>query len=289
MLSKMGLSLFVIGVMCGSTWAWQTPQVREYEQDGIRYRETRSMVQRPIREVRYVDQQQTYYMQRYRTDLQQQPYTTLVPVTQYECVARLHDWWRIFREPYVAYHYEPYTTWQAQTQIVTVPVTRREVVPQTRTAKVAIPTLRFAAKEQVKTVALGTTDSYTPPPQLASREAPTALLPPPSSAPPQFQSPNLPERTAASRGYTYVPVSRPPAVASADPYNQYAFPPAVNVQPGNRTSQGIYMGTTLINNAFVPPPVATGAAYYGGIARLEGDPPRYGTRAASDSTWQARR
>ncbi len=162
----------------------QPRQPRIYDQNGIRYQETRQMVQVP--DIKYVDQLQTFYAQRFRTDTENRTFTRLVPRTEYECVARLHDWWRVLGQPYVAYHNEPYTTWQRTTETRAVPVTRREVVPQQRTVKVAVPYMRTELRDSW--VAIGPAPGArqqiaaaapvaTPTPQVAANPRPPQQLP----------------------------------------------------------------------------------------------------------------
>jgi len=165
------------------------PTVRIVEENGIRYQETRQIVRQPVQDVRYEDRQQTGYQQRLRTDTQQVNYYAQVPKTQYECVPRLYDWWRVFRGGYVAYGLEPYTTWETQPQSTTVPVTRREVMPVTQTVKVAVPYLRFVEREQVSRVPLGPINP--PAPSVVAAPAPqlTPSFTPPTFIPPSIQPP----------------------------------------------------------------------------------------------------
>ncbi|MEM7312169.1 MAG: hypothetical protein AAF497_03360 [Planctomycetota bacterium] len=181
------------------------PQVlREFDQNGVHYQVVRQTVNQPVRDIRYVDQVQTYYTQRFRTDTENRTYTRLVPSTQYECVARLHDWWRLFGQPYVAYHNEPYTTWHRATETRAVPVTRREVIPQQRTVKVAMPYLRMEPRQVETTVAVG--PARIPQTQVAATPArvpaPTTTPTPPQQLP--APTPQLPNPVAQQQP-TYVP------------------------------------------------------------------------------------
>jgi len=153
------LSLAVVVLMTGSLRAQEAPQpkVRYYIENGVRYMETRTPVKQTVRDIKYVDMPQTFYMQRFRTDLTNRTSTNYVANTKYECVPRLYDWWRVlgvYGQPYVAYGMEPNTTYQPVTQTAQVPVRTREVVQQTRMAKVAVPQLRIVDREQVSRVAV---------------------------------------------------------------------------------------------------------------------------------------
>lgn len=239
-------------LLCCLVWAelacrWavaQTPppaavDVRYYDENGVRFQETRYQVRQPVREVRTVDQPVTEYQTTFRTAWEPRTVTSVVPVTQYEVVPRLHDWWRIFGEPYVAYHLEPYTVWTSVTHSTSVPVTRQETQPQTRTVRLAVPQLRFETQERVTRVALGPSSNFA--------------------------------NGDPSRPTTVAEVTVPqPSIAQA--------------APGG-------FGDLSPNSAAAPqfiPARGGGATGYGGIARLEGDPPRYGTVAGAGG-WQARR
>ena len=155
----------IVGFMVGhgSTMAQEmTPatssddRVRFYrDSNGITWREERSTVRQPLREVQLEPRQQQVYREQYRTQTQQHQYLSYSPVVQYEWVPRLHDWWRIFREPYVAYHLEPQVRWQTRPYTVQVPVAQRELVAESRTVHVPVARLKFEDREQVTRTAMG--------------------------------------------------------------------------------------------------------------------------------------
>ena len=261
---------------------------RYIEENGIRYRVTRAVVRQPVQELRYEDRQQTYYQERYRTDVQPVNYYAQVPVTQYECVPRLYDWWRVFQGGYVAYGMEPYTTFVTQPQSTYVPVTRREVLPVTQTVKVPVPQLRFVEREQVSRVPVGPANS-----SVATTPRPPTYIPP--NIPPTGIRPTyVPPGIAAPR---YVPPTNYANQANG-PYDPNPFG-GWGVATGNRPSlystpayvppsSGGYGGSGLIpppRPNYIPP-IATpsptaGRALpderYGGVARFDGGLPRYGT------------
>ena len=130
-------------------------RVRYYQDSqGTTWREERSVVRQPVRAVQLEPQEQRVYREQYRTQMEQYQYLSYSPVVQYEWVPRLHDWWRVFQQPYVAYHLEPQVQWQARSYAVQVPVTQRELVAETRTAHVPVARLKFEDREQVTRTAV---------------------------------------------------------------------------------------------------------------------------------------
>lgn len=289
------------------------PQVRYIVENGIRYQETRTVVRQPVRDVRYEERQQTGYQQRYRTDVQRVDYYTQVPVTQYEWVPRLYDWWRVFRGGYVAYGMEPYTTFQTVPQSTQVPMTRREVRPFTRTVKVAVPYVRYEDRVQVARVALGPAGSSGTGLAASGNSGSPTYVPPTTVTP--GLSPSPPPSRAASLGRQ--PAVRPPSIPPSDsnPFGSWgvatrrrtppnpapdAFhgtpPRAVQTaNPGQPADpSGNLAGGTTAETTLPPPPNPTRPAgtlalpppigqipspddRYGGVAAFDEDPPRFGS------------
>jgi|GEM_PF-6480603 len=157
----------------------------------------RAVVEQSVAQV-----QQTFYREQYTTEMQDSNQLVYDPVVHYQWTSRWHNWWNPFAEPYVTYQLEPQTVWQPRWQVVRLPVTRRELIPETRTVQVPARRLGFEPL----------------PPDTRLAEAP------------------------------------PPAAPVKTP----ALVDVPSRQP------------------------------FGGIARLENDPPRYGT-GTSDAGWTSRR
>jgi hypothetical protein len=188
---------------------------RYFEEGGITFRETRTKIQQPVQELEYKDEQQTYYRERYITDMQPSAQTVYQPAVQYVWEPRWHGWWRIFEGPHVAYHLVPRSTWQPQVVNYQVPVTRREVIPETRTVRVAVPKLSMKEVENVTRVAVGPAAGRVavPPPPGATAPSMAWNLPP---APVAAQSlPGAPVYIPASPAYAYTPYGVSP------PYSPY--------------------------------------------------------------------
>ncbi len=231
------VTAFILGCCCPLASGQES---RYYEEGGVTYKEIRTKVQQPVRELEYKDEQQTFYRERYVTDMQPSAQTIYQPAVQYSWEPRWHGWWNIIDGPHVAYHLVPRSTWQPQVVNYQVPITRREVMPETRTVRVAVPKLAMQEVESVTRVAVGPAAN-----RAVMAQAPTAPslawnLPAPS--------PVAPVQVA--------PVYIPPATAYAYAPYSYAY-----------------------------------ASPYGGVARLQSDPPRYSNGlggSASQGAWQAR-
>lgn len=255
------------------------PQTRVVTENGVQYRETRTIVRQPVQDVRYEDRPQTIYQQRYRTDNQQVNYYTQVPVTQYECVPRLYDWWRVFQGGYVAYGMEPYTTYQTQPQMTTIPVVRREVRPVTQTVKVAIPYLRFEERELVSRVPIRDVSAPTNPP-LAPSYIPPTNVPPTGYVPRPTLPPFTPQYIPPSGNF-----SSANSISPRDPNALGGWSVATPVsggatnRPGGLATPSYIPPVSTANASGVRSGDATDESRYGGVARFDGDPPRYGTGA----------
>lgn len=179
--------------------------IRYYQQNGVTYRETRTVIKQPVNDVQYRDLQKTFYRDRYTTEMRDVVRNSYVPVTRHAWQPRWHGQWNILQGPHLAYHLVPYTNWELRQQTIQVPTTRREVVPEMRTVRVPQTNLRHEDRVEVPHGPVGTT------------------------------APHASSKTA-----------QPPA-------NVFRRP------------------TQNVDQREV----------YGGVARLEDDPPRYGTAAMS--------
>ena len=269
-----------------TTASGTAPQVRYVDQDGIRYRETRTTVQQPVRDYRYVDVPQTYYLQRYRTDYVNQTSLRQVPNTRYECVPRLYDWWRVlgvFGEPYVAYGIEPTTTWQAIPETRPTAVVRREVMPQTRTVKVPVPYLKMVERENISRVAVGPATGR--PSRLAQQPNSPRYPGAPSSRVaigPQPQPIFVPATSRDS-----IPPSEP------NPFGGWSVANRGSTVAPRRRPDGGSQANSSESTSQDPRFAGQGLPErFGGIARMDGDFPRFGTgplQSGTSETLQATR
>jgi hypothetical protein len=230
----------------------QEQDVRYYEQGGTTYREAKTTIRRPVREMVYQDQQQTYYREKYDTQMHSVQQFRYQPMTYYYWEPRRHGTWNIFSEPHVAYHLRSHTTWQAQTRTTQVPVTQRTYVAETRTVKAAVPKLSLKEEEVVTRMAVGP--------------------------------------AASNRQLAATPASQPvtPASQPAIAWNLAPSPPSYGYA---WSTAPVYIPATPQLATTTPSWTYGASSPYGGVARLEGDPPRYGHNATltNAGNWQARR
>jgi hypothetical protein len=133
-----------------------------YVQDpnGATVRETRRTVKRPVSETQIVENQSTVYTDRVTTEYQPSTRTLYSPVTEYAWEPYLANRWNPMASPSVQYRYVPHTRWEMRTEETQVPVTRRELVPETRISRVPVTATRFVDEEQISRVAVSNPDPF---------------------------------------------------------------------------------------------------------------------------------
>ena len=124
------------------------------DEGGVRYHVTRQTVQRPITETHYEPRQYTSYRERYTTDMQEVPRTYNVTVTQHQWVPGYQRSLNPFAPPTLSYRLVPVTHVETRTETVRVPVTRRDLVPETQTQHVPVTTQRIVQDTHEHRVAL---------------------------------------------------------------------------------------------------------------------------------------
>ena len=169
------VSLLPAALRLISPQAARADDVRYYTQDGVNYCETRQVIQRPVVETHYEDQQRTVYVEQYKTQMQSVTRTYQVPVTTYAPEVYWVNRWNPFAEPYQATRYVPQTHWETRTDTVQVPTLVREVVPQQQTVKMPITTQRTVNEEHIARVPVSVTpvNSTTPNTAIASQPSRT--------------------------------------------------------------------------------------------------------------------
>jgi hypothetical protein len=130
------------------------PVVNEVVRDGIKYRETRQVVEQMMPVTTMQDQQQRVMTPKVSTETVAHQQVYSIPVTQYEVVPVLHGRWNPFIEPYYTYETQLVTRYQEQVVNVQIPVTKSEWVAETKTVQVPITEYKMAKQEIVTTVAL---------------------------------------------------------------------------------------------------------------------------------------
>ena len=166
-------------ILCASAMA---DEVRDYEENGVTYRETRRQVSEPVTEIQCVEQQRTVgFREQLNVQMCDQSRAYIVPVTEY----RVESYWRgrfnPFVQPYLAQRLVPYTRYETRVETVKTPVATRELLPITSTVKVPVTTQRVVQREIVSRVAISgspsrpvqapSSDPFSSPSAVASRPA----------------------------------------------------------------------------------------------------------------------
>jgi len=192
------LRLALTGIACLSISSVDWPslsaaEVRYYEQDGIKYRETRQIVQRPVSEVVWEDRPQTVYAEQWKPETRSYYRTVERPVIEYRWETYWANRWNPLAEPYLAWRQVPYTRIETKTEEQRARIVVRQVVPQTRTVKVPITKHKLIEEEQITRVVVSNrtpADPFAQP--LEPRQGIVAARPvtiPPSAAAPGLLPP----------------------------------------------------------------------------------------------------
>ncbi len=124
--------------------------VRYFEKDGMTYRESRSVVKRPVVQTELQPRERVTYREQVSTSYEPRARTIYTPVTTYQWQARWQDVLNPFKPATMAYQLVPQTHWQAHVEQVETPVTRRELVPQREVVDVPVTTRRYVDEEIIR-------------------------------------------------------------------------------------------------------------------------------------------
>jgi hypothetical protein len=127
--------------------------------DGIRYRVTKQIIQRPVSKTEWDQQQQTVFRERYETQWHTNYRTYLTPVTEYRQELFLANRWNPLAMPYWTYRYVPVTRWESRYEPYSVPIAQRTLVPEQQTVQIPRTTTQMATEEQISKVAIGPSSS----------------------------------------------------------------------------------------------------------------------------------
>jgi hypothetical protein len=116
---------------------------------GQNYMITRKVVDKPMSKTEYKEVARDVYREEYVTDAHDITRIVHVPVTEYRWETHLAGRWNPFSQPYYVQRLVPYTRMETRTEIVKVPVTRRNLVPETQIVKVPV-TERWIAREEIE-------------------------------------------------------------------------------------------------------------------------------------------
>jgi hypothetical protein len=138
-----------------ASWVAHADEVRYFEQDGLTYKETRRVVQRPVNEIKYEQREQTVYRENLQTEVVETSRTYHHPVTEYRWVTVMKGRWNPLVQPYLTQQLIPIQSWQPREHIIRTPVQRRELIPEKRVVQVPVSTQRVAQEEVITRVVVG--------------------------------------------------------------------------------------------------------------------------------------
>ncbi len=148
-------TLLALALAALATPAAFADDVRYFEENGIQYRETTQVIQRPITETKYQPHETTSASPRYTTDMQETVRTYQVPVTEQQWVPGLQRTWNVFAPPVLSYRLMPVTRWETRTETVRLPRTKVEYVQTKQVQHVPITNTRIAEERIVRREAIG--------------------------------------------------------------------------------------------------------------------------------------
>jgi hypothetical protein len=248
------VAVALLSSLASLSGAW-ADDVTYFEKDGVTYRETRRKVTRPVTELQYQDRPQTVLRDQVNYGTQNMIRTYQVPVTEYQPVTRMVGRWNPFiRQPYYEQRQVPVTRWETRSDTVQVPVSTRQTVADTVTAKVPVYSTRVVEDEIISRVAVGTRPNTSvasaPTTTIASAPITTTISPPPTRYAPASSSPTT--SSLAASPTTSSPTTYSPMTSSSP-----------NASPTTASSPAAA--------AQVPRGVTVG-----GVSKLDSDPPRMG-------------
>jgi hypothetical protein len=147
-------SLFALTCLAVATVGELAQAQTTYEDgpDGVRYRVTRSVVQRSIPTTEYQTREQKVYRPQVTTEYQSYHQTYLTPVTQYQWEPHLRNPLGLLGTPYWTHELRPVTRWEARPATVQVPIAKTNWVEETRTTQVPVTTYRTVPEEYTQRV-----------------------------------------------------------------------------------------------------------------------------------------
>jgi hypothetical protein len=125
-------------------------EVRDYEENGVTYREVRRKVTEPVTEVHCVEQQHTTgFREHVNLQMCDQTRSYVVPVTEYRLESHWRGRYNPFVQPYLEQRVVPRTHWETRLETVKVPVATRQLLPVTTTVRVPVTTQKMVERNVV--------------------------------------------------------------------------------------------------------------------------------------------
>jgi len=98
---------------------------------------------RPVVDTTWQEQSRTVYTEQYVTEIHDRQRIVYTPVVEYQWQQYRVNWWNLLAPPEYAFQLKPTVRWETRIEPAQVPVTRREVVPQTEVVRVPVNRLGF--------------------------------------------------------------------------------------------------------------------------------------------------
>jgi hypothetical protein len=161
---------------CSSTSFALAQEARPYRDNGVDYVETVQYASEPVATTQVERREETVYREEFVTEMRESQQTVYSPVTEYVWQPRVHGL-GILRPSTLAYHLIPQTHWEPRTHTVRMPVTVRQVRPETRIVEVPRRQLGFAQRQDVSRTAIAPTST----PRVAMRNSGSTIAIPPAA------------------------------------------------------------------------------------------------------------
>lgn len=160
----------VVGALSSAAMA-QGSVTYEDGVDGVRYQVTRQPTQLTVPKTEIQTREQKVYQPQVVTEYQSYQHTYLTPVTQYQYVPHLRNWWNPITGAYWTHDLQPVTYWQARPATVQVPVSRTNWVETRQTYQVPVTTYQTVAGENIDRRAVGIASNAGPAPTTSTAVA----------------------------------------------------------------------------------------------------------------------
>ncbi len=153
--------LCVLFVSCCYSLGWlhaqnaapnATPGIFTDPKTGITYRQEVRTYQRPVVENKVETREVKSYQPELVTTTQTESRTYYTPSVHYAWQPKWHGWWNPFKQPTLAYHQVPVTTWQPRVENVQLPQTTTRWVEKTQQVQVPTTVTRWEETREVVNV-----------------------------------------------------------------------------------------------------------------------------------------
>lgn len=155
MMSRCKLAVICLALVPALTADLAGDEVTEYDQNGLRYRETKRIVPRPVYETQWVEQTREVHRPTFTTQSQPTTRTVYVPITEYRTQPVLVGRWNPFIEPYYEYRLVPVTRWETRQETVNVPIVRQQNSAEKQIVKVPVTKMRYENEEFIRREIVG--------------------------------------------------------------------------------------------------------------------------------------